>query len=92
MLSLGENYRAFYAERVPWWLVIKAVGALGHGARLFDNTEMLRESWWRIKIDCGIGFEMRLWKQTFRKETETETDIESERKERDRKKNKRGEK
>ena len=30
----------FYAERCPWWLVIKASGAPGHGAKLYDNTAM----------------------------------------------------
>ncbi|XP_009620561.1 uncharacterized protein LOC107828516 [Nicotiana tabacum] len=36
--SPTENYRAFYGERSPWWLVVKAVGAPGHGAKLYDNT------------------------------------------------------
>ncbi|KAI4358029.1 hypothetical protein L6164_001939 [Bauhinia variegata] len=40
LASPGENYRAFYAERSPWWLVIKATGAPGHGARLYDNSAM----------------------------------------------------
>ncbi|XP_062081501.1 uncharacterized protein LOC133786993 isoform X2 [Humulus lupulus] len=40
LASPDENYRAFYAERSPWWLVIKAVGAPGHGAKLYDNTAM----------------------------------------------------
>lgn len=31
---------AFYAERCPWWLVIKARGAPGHGAKLYDNSAM----------------------------------------------------
>ncbi|KAI3725306.1 hypothetical protein L1987_65090 [Smallanthus sonchifolius] len=35
-----ESYRLFYAERCPMWLVIKAAGALGHEAKLYDNTEM----------------------------------------------------
>lgn len=30
----------FYGERSPWWLVIKAVGAPGHGAKLYDNTAL----------------------------------------------------
>ncbi|KAM7479523.1 hypothetical protein LguiA_027736 [Lonicera macranthoides] len=30
----GEEYRC------PWWMVIKAVGAPGHGAKLYDNTAM----------------------------------------------------
>ncbi|KAK6116311.1 hypothetical protein DH2020_049938 [Rehmannia glutinosa] len=38
--SPTENYRLFYAERCPWWLVIKATGAPGHGAKLYDNTAM----------------------------------------------------
>ncbi|XP_022947381.1 aminoacylase-1 [Cucurbita moschata] len=38
--SPGENYRAFYGERSPWWLVIKAVGAPGHGAKLYDNAAL----------------------------------------------------
>lgn len=38
--SPDENYKVFYAERCPWWLVIKATGAPGHGAKLYDNTAM----------------------------------------------------
>ncbi|XP_022726948.1 aminoacylase-1 [Durio zibethinus] len=38
--SPNENYRLFYAERTPWWLVIKATGAPGHGAKLYDNSAM----------------------------------------------------
>lgn len=38
LASPGEEYRLFYAERCPMWLVIKAVGAPGHGAKLYDNT------------------------------------------------------
>lgn len=30
----------FYGEKSPWWLVIKAVGAPGHGAKLYDNTAL----------------------------------------------------
>ncbi|XAR73080.1 Aminoacylase [Bertholletia excelsa] len=40
LASPDENYRVFYAERCPWWLVIKATGAPGHGAKLYDNTAM----------------------------------------------------
>ncbi|KAF7808774.1 aminoacylase-1 isoform X2 [Senna tora] len=40
LASPGENYSAFYAERSPWWLTIKATGAPGHGAKLYDNTAM----------------------------------------------------
>ncbi|XP_009340791.1 aminoacylase-1 isoform X1 [Pyrus x bretschneideri] len=40
LASPTENYRAFYAERCPMWLVIKATGAPGHGAKLYDNTAM----------------------------------------------------
>lgn len=40
LASPGEDYRLFYGERCPWWLVIKAIGAPGHGAKLYDNTAM----------------------------------------------------
>ncbi|KAG6653689.1 aminoacylase-1-like isoform X1 [Carya illinoinensis] len=40
LASPNENYRTFYAERCPWWLVIKATGQPGHGAKLYDNTAM----------------------------------------------------
>ncbi|GMN50130.1 hypothetical protein TIFTF001_019302 [Ficus carica] len=40
LTSPDANYKVFYAERCPWWLVIKATGAPGHGAKLYDNTAM----------------------------------------------------
>lgn len=40
LASPDENYRLFYGERSPWWLVIKSSGAPGHGAKLYDNTAM----------------------------------------------------
>ncbi|XP_021811472.1 aminoacylase-1 [Prunus avium] len=40
LASPTENYRTFYAEKCPMWLVIKATGAPGHGAKLYDNTAM----------------------------------------------------
>ncbi|XP_024961487.1 aminoacylase-1 isoform X2 [Cynara cardunculus var. scolymus] len=40
LASPEDNYRLFYAERCPMWLVIKATGAPGHGAKLYDNTAM----------------------------------------------------
>ncbi|XP_057819102.2 uncharacterized protein LOC131032182 isoform X2 [Cryptomeria japonica] len=40
LASPDENYRVFYGERSPWWLVIKAVGAPGHGSKLYDNSAM----------------------------------------------------
>ncbi|XP_065853387.1 uncharacterized protein [Euphorbia lathyris] len=40
LASPTENYRPFYAERSPWWLVIKANGVPGHGAKLYDNSAM----------------------------------------------------
>ncbi|KAM0942906.1 putative N-acyl-aliphatic-L-amino acid amidohydrolase [Dioscorea sansibarensis] len=40
LASPGEEYRVFYAERVPQWLVIKAKGAPGHGAKLYDGSAM----------------------------------------------------
>lgn len=33
-----ENYRVFYADRVPWKLIITATGAPGHGSKLYDNS------------------------------------------------------
>ncbi|XP_059075982.1 uncharacterized protein LOC131032183 isoform X2 [Cryptomeria japonica] len=41
LASPDENYRVFYGERsAPWWLVVKAVGAPGHGSKLYDNSAM----------------------------------------------------
>ncbi|XP_011000859.1 PREDICTED: aminoacylase-1-like [Populus euphratica] len=40
LASPSEHYRTFYAERCPWWMVIKATGAPGHGAKLYDNSAM----------------------------------------------------
>lgn len=40
LASPDENFRVFYGERNPWWLVIKATGAPGHGAKLYDNSAM----------------------------------------------------
>ncbi|AES60014.1 putative N-acyl-aliphatic-L-amino acid amidohydrolase [Medicago truncatula] len=45
LASPDEHYRAFYGERSPWWLVIKAVGAPGHGSKLYDNSAM--ENLWK---------------------------------------------
>lgn len=40
MPSPNEKYLAYYAERSLMWLVIKATGEPGHGAKLYDNTAM----------------------------------------------------
>ncbi|TYJ43948.1 hypothetical protein E1A91_A03G188100v1 [Gossypium mustelinum] len=40
LASPNENYRVFYGERAPWWLVIKSNGAPGHGAKLYENSAM----------------------------------------------------
>nr|XP_043630080.1 aminoacylase-1 isoform X2 [Erigeron canadensis] len=40
LASPEDYYRLFYSERCPMWLVIKATGAPGHGAKLYDNTAM----------------------------------------------------
>ncbi|PKU87840.1 aminoacylase [Dendrobium catenatum] len=40
LASPSEDYRVFYAERSPWWMVIKARGAPGHGARMYDGSAM----------------------------------------------------
>ncbi|MQL76625.1 hypothetical protein Taro_009007 [Colocasia esculenta] len=38
--STGGEYRVFYGEKSPWWTVIRAFGAPGHGAKLYDNSAM----------------------------------------------------
>ncbi|XP_042494656.1 aminoacylase-1-like [Macadamia integrifolia] len=40
LASTNENYRVFFAERSPWWLVLKASGSPGHGSKLYDNSAM----------------------------------------------------
>ncbi|XP_038680607.1 aminoacylase-1 isoform X2 [Tripterygium wilfordii] len=40
LASPSEEYKMFYGERCPWWLVIKATGPPGHGAKLYDNSAM----------------------------------------------------
>nr|XP_024403201.1 aminoacylase-1-like [Physcomitrium patens]XP_024403202.1 aminoacylase-1-like [Physcomitrium patens]PNR35191.1 hypothetical protein PHYPA_023090 [Physcomitrium patens] len=50
-LACAEDYyRVFFGERSVWKLVIKAVGAPGHGSKLYDGCAMenLRESLTRI--------------------------------------------
>ncbi|CAL9217839.1 unnamed protein product [Arabidopsis halleri] len=36
----GDEFRVFFADRVPWNLVIRAEGIPGHGAKLYDNSAM----------------------------------------------------
>nr|GME05231.1 aminoacylase-1 [Ipomoea batatas] len=38
--SPTDEFRVFYADRIPWHMTIKAVGMPGHGSRLYDNTAM----------------------------------------------------
>jgi aminoacylase len=38
LASPTPEYRVFYGERTLWWLTIKAVGAPGHGSKLFDGS------------------------------------------------------
>ncbi|CAH1433464.1 unnamed protein product [Lactuca virosa] len=40
LASPEDKYRLFYAERRAMSLVIKATGAPGHGAKMYDNTAM----------------------------------------------------
>ncbi|RWV83557.1 hypothetical protein GW17_00054812, partial [Ensete ventricosum] len=40
LASPRQEYRVFYGERCPWWLVIRAQGAPGHGAKLYDGSAM----------------------------------------------------
>jgi len=34
----GEPFTVFYGERTPWWIIVKAKGATGHGSRFVANT------------------------------------------------------
>jgi len=38
--SVGDEFRVFYADRIPWNLKIKAKGQPGHGSRLYDDSAM----------------------------------------------------
>ncbi|RWR90128.1 aminoacylase-1 [Cinnamomum micranthum f. kanehirae] len=38
--SMNDEFRVFYADRSPWWLVVRAFGMPGHGSRMFDNSAM----------------------------------------------------
>ncbi|KAK4261891.1 hypothetical protein QN277_004827 [Acacia crassicarpa] len=60
LASPDENYRVFYGERSPWWLAIKATGAPGHGAKLYDNsaTENLLKSLESIRSFRSSQFDM----------------------------------
>ncbi|CAM9640501.1 unnamed protein product [Chrysoparadoxa australica] len=38
-LANPENaFTAFYGERTPWWLLVKATGPTGHGSRFINDT------------------------------------------------------
>ncbi|CAJ1971856.1 unnamed protein product [Sphenostylis stenocarpa] len=38
--SPGDDFRVFYADRVPWNVKIRAKGVPGHGARMYDGSAM----------------------------------------------------
>ncbi|KAJ1439256.1 Peptidase M20 [Sesbania bispinosa] len=38
--SPGDEFRVFYADRVPWGVKIKAKGQPGHGSRMYDDSAM----------------------------------------------------
>ncbi|KAI3995697.1 hypothetical protein MKX01_028364 [Papaver californicum] len=38
--STSEKFRVFFADRLVWRLIIKALGMPGHGSRMFDNSAM----------------------------------------------------
>ncbi|KAK4276748.1 hypothetical protein QN277_014861 [Acacia crassicarpa] len=38
--SPGDEFRVFYADRMPWEVKIKAKGPPGHGSRMYDNSAM----------------------------------------------------
>ncbi|KAK9163948.1 hypothetical protein Syun_004850 [Stephania yunnanensis] len=38
--SVGEEFRVFYADRCPWWLIVRAVGVPGHGSRMYRGSAL----------------------------------------------------
>ncbi|PKA55434.1 amidohydrolase [Apostasia shenzhenica] len=38
--SLTEEFRVFYADRLPWSLIVNAAGAPGHGSKMYDGSAM----------------------------------------------------
>ncbi|KAJ0984519.1 hypothetical protein J5N97_002875 [Dioscorea zingiberensis] len=38
--SPTDEFRVFYADRLPWSLIVKAVGSPGHGSRLYDGAAL----------------------------------------------------
>mmetsp|Transcript_42413 Transcript_42413/g.98232 ORF Transcript_42413/g.98232 Transcript_42413/m.98232 type:complete len:439 (-) Transcript_42413:155-1471(-) len=34
----GNAYTAFYGERTPWWILVRATGPTGHGSRFIRDT------------------------------------------------------
>ncbi|MQL99228.1 hypothetical protein Taro_031954 [Colocasia esculenta] len=36
--SPTDEFRVFYADRTPWWLIVKAHGAPGHGSKMYDGS------------------------------------------------------
>ncbi|XP_014505119.1 aminoacylase-1 [Vigna radiata var. radiata] len=36
----GDEFRVFYADRIPWNVIIRAKGVPGHGARMYDGSAM----------------------------------------------------
>lgn len=36
--SPGDEFRVFYADRMPRRMIVKATGSPGHGSRMFDGT------------------------------------------------------
>ncbi|WOK98860.1 aminoacylase-1-like [Canna indica] len=38
--SPTDEFRVFYADRSPWSLIVRAVGAPGHGSRMYDGGAM----------------------------------------------------
>eukprot|EP01080_Neovahlkampfia_damariscottae_P005673 gene5673-9494_t len=38
LASPTDTYPVFYGERMPWWLIVKFEGAVGHGSSFTENT------------------------------------------------------
>jgi len=38
LANLRNVFTAFYGERTPWWILVRAEGPTGHGSRFIQNT------------------------------------------------------
>jgi len=38
LANTGNAFTAFYGERTPWWIIVRATGPTGHGSRFIRDT------------------------------------------------------